>query len=131
MAEDTSISAGGPNPVVTITCGHPQRYSFTLVLQKPPGETWPDGNPGKLILSGVFDKKNEAKASATLDDADTLDGCSLQWVVFIKVPGGGQGQFRVTVTVTQDDVVVGGPFTQSGKVDNVETVSDFTDFKVS
>ena len=131
MAKEPSLSAGGSKPVVTITSGHPQRYSFTIVLQKPLGQTWPDGNPGKLILSGVFDKKNEAEASVELDDADTLNGCSLQWVVFIKVPGGGTGQFRVTVTVTQDDEIVGGPFTQSGKVNNVETVSDFTDFEVS
>ncbi|HJY29866.1 MAG TPA: hypothetical protein VJ306_17680 [Pyrinomonadaceae bacterium] len=131
MAADTSISAAGARPVVTLTAGHPQRYSYSIVLQKPLGQTWPGGNPGKLILSGVFDKKNEATASVTLDDADTLDGCSLQWVVFVKVPGGGKGQFRVTVTVTQDDVIVGGPFTQSGVVDNVQIVSDFTDLKVT
>lgn len=131
MADGTSISAAGSKPVVTLTCGHPQRYSYTIVLRKPDGETWPDGNPGKLLLSGVFDKKNEAEASVTLDDADTLNGCSLQWVVFVKVPGGGKGQFRVTVTVTQDDSTVGGPFTQSGAIDNVETVADFTDFEVS
>jgi len=131
MAAQTSISAAGSQPVVTLTCGHPQRYSYTIVLQKPPGQTWPDGNPGKLLLSGVFDKKNEAEASVTLDDADTLNGCSLQWVVFIKVPGGGKGQFRVTVTVSQDDNIVGGPFTQSDSVNDTATVSDFTDFEVS
>jgi hypothetical protein len=131
MAENTKLAASGGRPVVEISAGHPQRYSFTIVLQKPPGQTWPDGNPGKLILSGAFDNQNQALASATIEeDANTLDGCSLQWVVFVKVPGGGRGQFRVTVTVSQDGNVVGGPFTQSGIVDNTTAVSDFTDFDV-
>ena len=132
MAANTTLSASGGRPVVTIECGHPQRYSFTIVLQKPPGQTWPDGKPGKVILNGVFDNENQAEASATIEeDPNTLDGCSLQWVVFVKVPGGGRGQFRVTVTVSQGGNVVGGPFTQSGTVDNTTAISDFTDFDVA
>jgi|GEM_PF-2153731 hypothetical protein len=132
MAQNTPLASGGSQPVVEITAGHPQRYSFTVVLQKPPGQLWPDGKPGKLILSGVFDNQNQARASATIqEDPRTLDGCSLQWVVFVKVPGGGRGQFRVSVTVSQDGNVVGGPFSQSGVVDNTTAVSDFTDFDVA
>jgi hypothetical protein len=131
MAATTSLSKTGSRPVVTIEAGHPQRYSFNIVLQKPPGQTWPDGKPGKLILCGVFDNQNQAQASATIEeDPTTLNGCSLQWVVFVKVPGGGRGQFRVSVTVSQDGSVAGGPFTQSGIVDNTTAVSDFTDFDV-
>jgi hypothetical protein len=132
MAQNTKLEAGGGRPVVEISAGHPQRYSFTIVLQKPLGQTWPDGKPGKLILSGVFDNQNQAQASATIEeDPNTLDGCSLQWVVFVKVPGGGRGQFRVSVTVSQDGNVVGDPFTQSGIVDNTTAVSDFTDLDVA
>ena len=132
MAENTPLSANGGRPVVQISAGHPQRYSYTIVLQKPPGQTWPNGNPGKLILNGVFDNQNQAQASVIInEDPKTLDGCSLQWVVFIKVPGGKRGQYRVTVTVSQDGNVVGGPFTQSGVVDNTTAISDFTDFAVA
>ena len=132
MAQNTKLKANGGRPVVEISAGHPQRYSFTIVLQKPPGQTWPDGKPGKLILSGVFDNQNQAQQSETIEeDPNTLEGCSLQWVVFVKVPGGGRGQFRVTVTVSQDGNVVGGPFTQSGIVDNTTAISDFTDFEVA
>src|SRR5712692_8575986 len=132
MAQNTQLSGAGSKPVVTIRCGQPQRYSYTVVLQKPSGQKLPDGNPGKVILSGKFDKQDDATASTTIDqDANTLDGYSLQWVVFIKVPGGGKGQYSVTVDVKQDGNVVGGPFPQADTVDDVDTVSDFSDFKVS
>ena len=132
MAQDTTLTATDGRPVVQISAGHPQRYSYTIVLQKPPGQTWPDGKPGKLILNGVFDNQAQANASVTIEeDPQTLDGCSLQWVVFIKVPGGKKGQYRVTVSVSQNGNVVGGPFSQSGTVNNTAAVSDFSDFDVS
>ena len=132
MAQDTELSAAGSRPVVTIRCGQPQRFTYTIVLQKPAGETWPDGNPGEKILGGVFDQQHEAEASTTIDqEANTLQGYSLQWVVFVKVPGGGSGQYTVSVEVSQDDNVVGGPFVSSGAVNDVETVSDFSDFTVT
>lgn len=132
MADNTTLSSGGSKAVVTISTGHPQRYTYTVVLQKPPGQLWPDGKPGKLLLNGVFDDEHQPPASVTIeDDPATLDGCSLQWVVFVKVPGGGKGQYRVTVDVRQNDNIVGGPFTKEGVVDDTEAVSDFSDFEVS
>lgn len=132
MADNTTLSPNGSKAVVTVSTGHPQRYTYTVVLQKPPGQVWPSGKPGKLILSGIFDPQHGPPDSVTIeDDPATLAGCSLQWVVFIKVPGGGKGQFRVTVDVRQDGEIVGGPFTKQGVVDNTEAISDFSDIVLS
>lgn len=138
MADNTTLSAAGPRPVVTISSGHPQRYSFTVVLHKPHGQLWPDGKPGKLLMNGRFDEQHQPPQSITVaaDPAGTMDladlaGCSLQWVVFVKVPGGGKGQFRVTVDVRQNGQIVGGPFTNEGVVDDTEAIADFSDFDVS
>jgi hypothetical protein len=82
-------------------------------------------------MSGVFDNQNNARDSATISQpVNTLDGYTLEWLVFIKVPGGGKGQFSVTVEVKQNGNTVGGPFRTPGTVDDVETVADFSDLQV-
>jgi len=132
MADNTILFPEDSRPVVTISAGHPQRYTYTVVLHKPHGQVWPDGKPGKLLLNGVFDNQHPPPDSVTIDeDPATLAGYSLQWLVFVKVPGGGKGQYRVTVDVRQDGQVVGGPFTKEGVVDDTEGIADFSDFEVS
>jgi len=138
MAANTPLSASGSRPVVRIDSGHPQRYSFTVALHKPHGQFWPDGKPAKLLMNSRFDHQHAPPMSVTIDpdpagttNLADLAGCSLQWVVFVKVPGGGQGQFSVTVEVFQDGELVGGPFTKQGVVDDADAVADFSDFDVS
>ena len=137
MAANTTLSAAGARPVVTISAGHPQRYSFTVVLHKPHGQFWPNGKPGKILLNGRFDDQHAPPASVVIEpdpageiDLADLAGCSLQWVVFVKVPGGGNGQFRVSVDVRQNGQIVGGPFTKEGVVNDSDAIADFSDFDV-
>ena len=125
MATDTHLDRTKGRPLVKIKCGYPQRYSYKLILWK--------GNQSQRILKGRFDHQNEASDSVIIQhDAANLVGYSLSWEIYVKVPGGGSGQYAVRIEVEQDgDVVPGGLFTAGGPISNTALVADITDFVVS
>jgi hypothetical protein len=112
-------------PEVTITCYHPQWYGYVFKLIKPPGQTWSDGKTWKEIRSGTFDQSHEATDTFSIGYPATelVKGYDLYWEVYIKVPGGGNGQYGVNTEIKQDGVAnPDSPFSDNGTISNKKLV---------
>lgn len=132
MAANTNLSANGGAPEITVKCGNLNWYRYRVFLWKPGDEKWPDGKSFKKIREGIFDTENNALDTFPIGmDAGDLDGYHLSWEFYIKMPGGGTGQYSVVVQVKQgDEDAMNPPYTAGGQVKNVKIVADSTELMV-
>ena len=130
MASETTISASGGAPKVTVSGGNLIRYHCQFFLEKPPGETWPGTDSAlKKIHDVVFNKEHAATDTFVLgEDLETL---SLNWVIDMLIPGGtGSLQYFAEVKVEQGGNEVMN-WSDTGKLTAAKSIGDFSEFKVT
>jgi hypothetical protein len=133
MAADTTISASGGAPQVTVTAGNLIRYRCQFFLVKPVGQTWPEtGSRLKLVHEVVFNKDHAPTDTFSLGNPGALESLELSWAIDMKVPGGGGPvQFFAQVEIEQDGKGVMDPWSDQGVVNNTEATGDVSIIKVT